>query len=341
MSSNIVSYYSKLVGTTFEGRPDTIAKMTGDEELRFRREPENEHDENAVAVDVLLGKNWLPIGYIARDKNDQLASLILAGKQASIKLKDITGGGLDKNGKQKNYGVNVYIEHEIVTPLSVNAIEETDLFGNKIYYDDNIHKYMNSKGEIYLSGSKFAEQFKKPFPKEHISNKMAQNAKLGRTGGKMILDMWKLKGQASMAWGTALHAALELYGRFKTLGDALGKDTHLHDNPSLRQAVLSFYEMYPNVANVRYEALVVDHKTKRAGRIDRLTKEKDGIYVEDFKTGAEVIPSLPYYWMQLSFYAAIIKANGREVKGLRIFHYDGTKWTVYLHDVIDIDKENQ
>lgn len=51
---NLNSYHSKIVGVTFEGRQDVINQMFGNEQLRFRREPENEYDSNAVAVDALV-----------------------------------------------------------------------------------------------------------------------------------------------------------------------------------------------------------------------------------------------------------------------------------------------
>ncbi len=111
---NLTSYHSKIVGVTFEGRQEVIARLKGDEQLRFRREPENEYDPNAVAIDVYgfidgngrpnskswddngehgIHREWSPIGYIARDKNAELAQVLTDNRFASIKMSDITGGG--------------------------------------------------------------------------------------------------------------------------------------------------------------------------------------------------------------------------------------------------------
>jgi single-stranded-DNA-specific exonuclease len=137
---NMASYHSKIVGVTFDGRQSVINLMTGDEQLRFRREPDNEYDSNAVAIDALVmhvapEPEWLPIGYIARDKNAELADTLTNGRYASIKLSDVTGGG------DKAYGVNVYIEYERPRKLerSANAILVKDYFGNEIY-PARIHK---------------------------------------------------------------------------------------------------------------------------------------------------------------------------------------------------------
>jgi len=348
---NKTSYHSKLVGVTFEGRQEIIARLIGDEPLRFRREPDNEYDNKAVAVDALLTvdvsddtnnadvaviEDWFPIGYIARDKNKELASVLDAGKEASIKIYDITGGD------EKSYGVNVYIEYEKERELvrSKTAFKVKDIFGNEIFYDDVTHKYTNALGEVYMSGSKFADQFGQPFDAQMISGKIASKFGLGPEEHQAIQDMWKLKAEASASFGTAIHAALELYGKYKDLAESIGKETHFHDNPVLNQAVELFYKEHPETANVGYECLVVDHKMKRAGRIDRLEYEEDGVWITDFKTNFDIQKSLKKYWLQLSFYAAIVQANGQAVLGLKIYHYTGNKWVTIESQVIDIDEVN-
>lgn len=392
--ANTTSYHSKLVGVSFEGRQDVIADIKqlvddgNDIDLRFRREPDNEYDKDAVAIDALIpggavgfddntnvdvSEEWVQVGYIARDKNSELAGVLDAGKKAGIKLSDITGGD------GKSYGVNVYIEYEKKRKTVRSETSELvkDIFGNEIFYDDVSHKYTNALGEVYLSGSKYAEQFETEFAKGDISLAMANKAAVVKKAKDLgieipenhtansvlgliheveenyrpayqevsatadeIQKMWKLKALASASYGTAIHLALELYGRFKQLAESLGKETHLHDNTVLGQAVTSFYEEHPDVSNARYECLVVDHSKKRAGRIDRIEINEDkSVYITDFKTNSDIKKSLSKYWLQLSFYAAILKANGVKVKGLKIYHYADNKWDTILGDVVDIDKE--
>lgn len=346
---NTISYHSKLVGVSFEGRQEIIATLTGDEELRFRREPDNEYDSNAVAVDVLailpdmayneIVKDWLPIGYIAKDNNAELAMVLDSGKHASIKLTEITG-----DGETKHYGVNVYIEYEKKRKLvrSKDAKLVKDIFGNEIFYDDNTHEYTNAVGEVYLSGSTFANQSERAFDAKNIISKIASKFDLSSEESILLQDMWTLKAEASSSLGTAIHAAIELYGKYKYLAEKIEKDTYFHDNPILKKAVQLFYEEYPSLEGIMFECLVVDHNTKRAGRIDRLEYVSDDeVYISDFKTNFDINKNLKKYWLQLSFYAAILKANGLTVKGLKIYHYTGDEWNTMTSEVIDIDSEDK
>lgn len=214
-----------------------------------------------------------------------------------------------------------------------------DIFGNEIFYDEFTHEYTNALGEVYLSGSVYAESFEKPFNGELIAGKMATKNGLKDADAKKIEKMWALKAEASASFGTAIHTALELYGRYKDLAESVNKVTHAHDNPTLKQAVDLFYKDHPETKGIGYECLIVDHKAKRAGRIDRLEYiTKTDVYITDFKTNFDIQKSVKKYWLQLSFYAAILKANGLNVKGLKLYHYTGDKWDTIEGEVIDIDK---
>lgn len=326
--SSVTEYFSKLVGTTFDNRQETISTLRVGDMARFRREPENPHDPKAVAVDASTSEGWKPIGYIARDKNEDIAEALDMGNVADVSISDITGGG------DKNYGVNIKVTLKKVQKKRKGILEK-DLFGNKIYYDDDSHKYFNALGQVYLSGSKYAAQFESEFPEDLIAGKIA--AKYG-VDKQDIKRMWATKAEASNSYGTGVHAAIELYGKYKDLSMKIEKDTYLHNNPVLERIVKSFYKDHAT-DKVGYEVLVVDHAKKRAGRIDRLERNKNGVYVTDIKTNAEMSPeNLKKYWYQLSFYAAILIANGLPIEGLKIYHYNGDSWDTYEHEVIDIDK---
>lgn len=214
-----------------------------------------------------------------------------------------------------------------------------DIFGNEIFYDDFAHEYTNALGEVYLSGSKFAEQFEKPFNSDLIAGKMVAKHGLDEKDVKKLQEMWAMKAEASTSFGTAIHAAIELYGRYKDLAESVEKVTHHHDNPILKQAVELFYKDHPETKGIGYECLIVDNKNKRAGRVDRIEYvTKKEVYIADFKTNFDIQKSLKKYWLQLSFYAAVCKANGLTVKGLKIYHYTGDAWDTIEGEVIDIDK---
>ena len=112
-ADDAIHYNSKLVGVTFEGRQEVIKVLNGNELIRVRREADNKFDKNAVAVDVQFGEDWAPIGYIAKDKNSDIAAALDAGQEVFIGIASLTGGG------EKSYGVNTEIEYTKVTPTNL------------------------------------------------------------------------------------------------------------------------------------------------------------------------------------------------------------------------------
>lgn len=319
--------------------------MNGNEQLRFRREPENEYDSNAVAVDALVmhvapEPEWLPIGYIAKDKNSELAKLLTEGKYASIKVASITGGG------SKSYGVNVYIEHEKEQKKSrsENAVLVKDFFGNEIFYDDVAHEYTNALGEVYLSGSAFASDDN--FDGEYYASDAVQRYGLSPDHKQRILDMWETNGRASRAFGTAIHAGVELYGAYHDVADVIDidlktgkrkkldakteKNSALSKLPILKEIVQNFFTETRLKEVAFYEVLVVDHKNKRAGRIDRLLVDSEGRFaVRDIKTNNKLsLNDKRGYAKQLSFYADLILANNGILSDepTVIHQLETTKW---------------
>lgn len=324
----VTKYHSKLVGVTFEGRQDVIKDMVGGEKLRFRREPDNEYDSNAVAVDALVwigdvpntdqAEEWNPIGYIAKDKNVELAKVLDEDKHAKITLSEVTGGD------DKAYGVNVEIEYEKLPELKPSSNRKLleAFVGGEIYYDDDKHEYTNKEGEVYLSGSVYAKSFQKPFDAKMMAGIMAK--KVEKASADDIVAMWELKSEASRDFGNAVHKALQLYEQYGELAESLNKTTHSHDHPALKKAVDGFIEAHKG-ENVLCEVLVVDHEAKHAGRIDRLriidTNNKI-CRVQDYKTNVKA--DKEYWTHQLKFYARILEKAGWTVEGRDIFQYTDT-----------------
>lgn len=99
-----------VVGVTFINdqtginRQDIIKKLGGREQVFLKREPENKHDSNAIAV-MLKAKNPKRIGYINRELAVGLARL---WKKYSfpIAISEIRQGDL-RSGK--NWGISIEI----------------------------------------------------------------------------------------------------------------------------------------------------------------------------------------------------------------------------------------
>lgn len=248
--SKLFKYNSKLVGVTFEGRQAVISTLKGDEPLRVRREADNEYDPNAVAVDVQVGDELLPIGYIARDKNLEIAKSLDAGIPVEIKLASLTGG----NGK--SFGVNIELQYneapkdapvkqaetaktvekptkaqmqqvlayltqvvdasgkKTVEPVMYNSV----LLGQNIEVQEvNGHKRL----EGYLSGSKFPEQFYAEFNSKDILEAIKKKHGLSDKEIEAIKAMWDINGLSSTNFGNAIHYAMENYDRNFSLGDKI------------------------------------------------------------------------------------------------------------------------
>ncbi len=245
--SKLFKYNSKLVGVTFEGRQAVISTLKGNEPLRVRREAENEYDPNAVAVDVKVGEELLPIGYIAKDKNLEIAKSLDAGIPVEIKLASLTGG----NGK--SFGVNIELQYQEApknapAPTGVKAPKTEDkptkaqmqsvlayltkvvdasgakktvepkmynsvLLGQNIAIEEvNGHKRL----EGYLSGSKFPEQFFAPFDEEQILEAMVKKYDVKKED---LLAMWGVNSDISTNFGNSIHYAMENYDKNHVLGE--------------------------------------------------------------------------------------------------------------------------
>lgn len=219
-----------------------------------------------------------------------------------------------------------------------------DIFGNEIFYDDAKHEYSNALGEIYLSGSQYADE--EPFDSEGWATEFVNKYGLKEEDKQRILDMWEVNAIASQSYGTAIHAAIELHGEYRGLADKIDvdlktgerkkisakvdKNSSLSKLPYLKEVVAKFFTEERLAEPAKYEVLVVDHKNKRAGRIDRLVKKEDGTFaIRDMKTNFKILkPERENYGKQLSFYGDILIANGAKLSedALMLHHLKDGEW---------------
>lgn len=227
---------------------------------------------------------------------------------------------------------------------SVNPLNQKEILtftGEKILYDDVSHTYWDKDGNVLLSGSKYAEQFSKPFDAQMMAEKAGKSWGVDE---KMLAEFWKLNGQISNEYGSSIHSALEAYHRYGAMGETIKEHKKLKDNyvlpknKHIRWAVEDFIAKFGS--NALPEVMVSDVKNKRAGQIDRLVvinPEGKVCRVQDFKSNNELTKEkIRCYQHQLSFYAGILTEFGWTVEGLDIFHLTDKGWEKTEMEVLPI-----
>ena len=373
-----VNYHSKIVGTTFENRQDILAHLEGSESLRVRREPENRYDPRAVAVDVDIKGKWYPVGYIAKDKNKDISEALDAGREVEIKISEVTGGD-----KGKNLGMNISLKYEKDDPEPISGatndpaasqgpstvnlknptVYKSKVLGREITVGvDNGHIYIPH----YMSGSRFPRKFFKQFTDEDKERVLDYYEREKGVKRDIVENMWEMKADIATGYGSAVHAALEMYFTHYKDGDKIkGKDGI---NKALSKNVFMRYIVQTLVNDIgpgKYlpEQFIWHEGLRFCGAIDLLeVVDKNTVIIHDYKSSTDANHKIyqekdsPFkkdvdntqlgeYWLQLSFYAYILKQYGINTKELQIHHLDPERlvqgkrpWVHYTHDVVDISK---
>ncbi len=102
------SFPTKIMGVSFEGRQDVVAGLVPGLDLELRRQPDNPHDANAIAVHY----GTLHLGFLRKQIARHLAPLIDGGARYRARIEHVTGGSAASSGRAKNFGVNIRVERE-------------------------------------------------------------------------------------------------------------------------------------------------------------------------------------------------------------------------------------
>ncbi len=104
------SFYTKIVGVSFEGRQDIVAGLRERSELVLERQPKNQFDSNAIAVRY----GALQLGFLRKEIAKHLAPKIDGGTRYRCSVGSLTGGASKRTpgGEEKNLGVNIFVERE-------------------------------------------------------------------------------------------------------------------------------------------------------------------------------------------------------------------------------------
>lgn len=200
----------------------------------------------------------------------------------------------------------------------------TTFTGEQVRYWPAQHKYRTLDGKKMMSASHYAEQFADPFDRDRI---LALTAKKRGSTVEHVGAAWEHRGLISRTFGTALHAALEGWFKYRDVDYGVPK------HPFLKEVV----ENFPlKDKDIRPEIMVSDTKRLMVGQIDGLivTGDHSGIIL-DYKSDADVKKNLEKHWHQLSFYASILQAFDWKITGLQIANYT-TKWEFHESPVLEV-----
>lgn len=105
-----MTFHTKIVGVTFEGRQRLISRLNRNNELapgtplRLVPETDNVYDTYAVKVVTMKGEQ---LGYISKEINKDIHNNLLRRRQYFVVVASVSGGQSD----DQNYGVNIEVRY--------------------------------------------------------------------------------------------------------------------------------------------------------------------------------------------------------------------------------------
>ena len=101
---------ARIVGVTFDGRQEFLAKMGEDTALRLERDRRNPYDFHAVKVMAQLDGAWEHVGFVPKKMNKKVTKSLDNGNPLSACVHRITGGMYSESREETlNYGLEIFI----------------------------------------------------------------------------------------------------------------------------------------------------------------------------------------------------------------------------------------
>ena len=323
----------KVVGLSF--RPIQI-ELKPNYTVKLVKEPDNQYDSEAVKVEDLNGNL---LGYVG--KNDPYRPFVLSATdpvEVKIKLVKYHKEDDDKLWKTVKVGdlVQLWLEAEVVSLEDSTFEMVTSLTGEKVQWSEFHHKCLDLDGNILMGGSSYMKQFSfNNF--DTLAEKYADSNGLDKDD---VLLYWDSIKKIAGAYGTAVHEALEHYGKFKP---TVGHEKALPRTKHTQEVVKKFLEV-SDMENCIIEPLITDVEMGMSGWIDLLRfvgEPKDKrVIIEDYKT-AEADPAkwkikLKEYAYQLNFYGTILYNFGYTIESLVVWHWSSTHWEKHVIQFVPI-----
>ncbi|MBQ9059093.1 MAG: single-stranded-DNA-specific exonuclease RecJ [Atopobiaceae bacterium] len=113
------SFFTKIVGVSFEERQQVVRSLVSGEALVLRREPDNAYDHNAIAFVRGTGEK---VGYLRSQIAQELAPALDAGANYVAHVRQLTGGDAGKS-----IGVNIEVRRLGATGILCGSQETPEL----------------------------------------------------------------------------------------------------------------------------------------------------------------------------------------------------------------------
>lgn len=242
---------------------------------------------------------------------------------------------------------------------SKGVTEKLKSFNEEVELDfDRVAHVYTYEGKKLESASGFVSRHSKPFDKLGVSKKCEGSWAVSQAD---ILDLWESNGNAAAGFGTAVHAVLEHYFKWKACGEQIMQNSKkevnaaLPNHPFLQSLIIDLEKLMTDEGDNLQEILISNVEKGYCGLVDNLLvldTEKKLCRIRDYKIAYEVdkksdkllapfdlLPpnKLSKYQVQLSFYANLLQLSGWTVEGLDIFAYDGD-WKKHTFEVLEVIK---
>lgn len=320
----------KVVGLSF--RPTQVV-LKPNYKVKLIKEPDNKYDPQAVKVQDYFGNM---LGYIG--KNDPFRPTVLEAKEP-VELKVVRANYHQEGDKKLWSTVNVgdlvqlWLEAEGPKVDKTTFKEIVSYTGESVMWSEFLHSCLDMEDNILLGGSSYATLINGSADFSTIAKNYAKDRGLKTED---VIAFWDSKRDLAGDYGTAVHSALEHYGRFEPI---LGHELALPTQPHALEVVKAFLEV-STFDNCVVEPLITDVQMGMSGWIDLLRFVGDPrdrvVRIEDFKTidaeGAKLTKKLKEYAFQLRFYGTILLNWGYKIDKLVIWHWRDGRWQPYFQD---------
>jgi len=215
--------------------------------------------------------------------------------------------------------------------------------GNKVSFREDIHQYMNEKGQVLPSVTTILHLFQEPFdPTGIIAYKCAQREGISK---EQIQARWKKTADDACEYGTNIHGQIENYI----------KTGEIKNTPE-KEIVISFSKIKFS-GEIFSELRLKSDKYLLAGTADRVILNKNKTQIYDIKTNREFNLKSKYnkrllyplnhlsdchintYSLQILIYGEMLKEHGYDFEPGQILWVDRETSKIKKFDVLDLSKE--